>query len=415
VTIAIEEDRNTQLLIRKSNENIQVFPEVILAVEGEDAMVEQAGVRDNLIEIAGGVKATGNGNVGILSRGLRTDVIIFDDGDDTAESVHVVGDIGIEMAGDDSRLQNGGGISGDSVGVRATGKNVFLVNNELIHAEGTGVDVRARSGITEIGNGGTIEGDIGVFVDGRAKITNSGRIEGGDIAIEFKSGPGKGSVIENASGKIVAGDGGIAIKFGAGNDKFQNGDGFVDGRILLGDGKDLFSADSGDFDKVEGGKGNDIYRMDVDGSIIEKANGGIDVVRSFGETYTLEANVENLVLLRLGDTDGFGNDGDNRITGNDFANVIGGLGGNDVLTGKGGEDTFRFFTGHGKDVITDFEAGVDALSFVSWEAIEDFADLIDNHTTVKGKDLVFKAGADSLTLKGVGLDEIAETDFNFVI
>ncbi|BAQ63251.1 Calx-beta domain-containing protein [Geminocystis sp. NIES-3709] len=91
--------------------------------------------------------------------------------------------------------------------------------------------------------------------------------------------------------------------------------------------------------KMIGGTGNDIYYIDGGAQIIELFNEGTDTVLSTSFTYTLGANVENLVLGGTGNINGTGNILNNSITGNNFKNLINGGSGNDTLNGRGGSDT----------------------------------------------------------------------------
>ncbi len=85
--------------------------------------------------------------------------------------------------------------------------------------------------------------------------------------------------------------------------------------------------------------GDDLYVVDdaLD-QVIEKFNEGTDTVQSSLPTYTLPANVENLILTGTGNLQGSGNDLANIITGNDAANSLVGYAGNDSLNGGLGDD-----------------------------------------------------------------------------
>jgi Ca2+-binding RTX toxin-like protein len=116
----------------------------------------------------------------------------------------------------------------------------------------------------------------------------------------------------------------------------------LDGADMLAgrEGDDWLSGGVGAVDHLWGGEDNDTYvirdSLDV---VHELANEGIDKVIAT-HSYTLTANVENLVLL-AGST-GIGNDLGNHITGNAGDNTLSGGYGNDYLYGEAGVDTADF-------------------------------------------------------------------------
>ena len=147
---------------------------------------------------------------------------------------------------------------------------------------------------------------------------------------------------------------------GTGNDldNFIRG-GIYDSVLSGGLGNDTLDGYFG-ADTMLGGQGDDTYFVDNVGDVVtENAGEGTDTVRST-ISYTLAANVENLVLL----TDingnpaisGTGNALDNVITGNSANNSLTGGGGNDTLDGGAGSDNMVGGTGNDTyivDVSTD--------------------------------------------------------------
>ncbi|MBI2236096.1 MAG: hypothetical protein HYU60_03930 [Magnetospirillum sp.] len=108
---------------------------------------------------------------------------------------------------------------------------------------------------------------------------------------------------------------------------------------------------------LAGGKGDDTYIVDQPGDhVVEAAAQGTDTVLSYSTSYTLSANVENLILGGTAAINGTGNDLANKITGNTANNVIDGGKGDDWLVGGGGADTFVVHKGDGKDTVADFTA-----------------------------------------------------------
>jgi len=110
--------------------------------------------------------------------------------------------------------------------------------------------------------------------------------------------------------------------------------------VLLGFGGDDILDGGAGIDKMAGGTGNDLYRVDSRSDLVlEYTNEGIDTVEA-ASTYTLTANVENLILLEGGDYAGGGNSLANVITGNSGNNLLSGGLGVDTLIGGLGDDTY---------------------------------------------------------------------------
>jgi Ca2+-binding RTX toxin-like protein len=163
----------------------------------------------------------------------------------------------------------------------------------------------------------------------------------------------------NALGNTISGnqfgnelrglDGRDTLAGGGGNDVLRGGN--HDDTLLGHEGDDELRGDGGN-DTMEGGLHNDTYFVDSLGDVVlEFASQGIDTVNSSQlDSFTLGANVENLVLLT--GTTGIGNNLANRITGNILNNTLdGGTDSGDTLIGGLGDDTY-FVDGFG-DVVTE--------------------------------------------------------------
>lgn len=109
-------------------------------------------------------------------------------------------------------------------------------------------------------------------------------------------------------------------------------------------------------DALRGGTGDDVYVVDDAGDTVTELTGeGRDAVRA-SVTWTLGANVEDLVLTGSAAINGTGNALDNVLYGNDGANVLAGGAGND-----------RYYVGAGDSVTEASSAGTDTVvSTATW-------------------------------------------------
>lgn len=136
---------------------------------------------------------------------------------------------------------------------------------------------------------------------------------------------------------------------GAGNDTLDGGDGV--NRLIGEEGNDTMSAFEGSA-TMTGGAGNDIYVIGagIHVTVVEKAGGGIDTIRTDAPSLTLRSEVENL--------EGFAEGTGQTLTGNTLANTITGSSGNDIVSGDAASDTLygnagndRLIGGDGADTL----------------------------------------------------------------
>lgn len=142
--------------------------------------------------------------------------------------------------------------------------------------------------------------------------------------------------------------------FGGNDDDVLNGGAGVD-VLDGGNGHDQLDGGTG-ADTMSGGAGNDSYYVDNAGDkVIELLNHGTDTVYTALHSYTLTANVENLI----------GTSSDKQLlTGNALRNVITTGSGDDVINGGDGNDTLT--GGTGNDRLTG-GAGADVFIFTNAE------------------------------------------------
>lgn len=169
-------------------------------------------------------------------------------------------------------------------------------------------------------------------------------------------------------------------------------------------------------DQLEGGAGNDTYVIARADTIIELAGGGTDTVQS-SISYTLGANLENLVLTGSAALNGTGNAGNNAITGNTAANRLKGGAGADTLRGQAGNDTLLGEGGNdvligdaGNDTLTG-GIGTDFFVFNSLSGNDTFTDFLSGTDKMRISQAALKIGDGDLAIEG-GLIRAAPGGFS---
>ncbi|WP_302149158.1 DUF4347 domain-containing protein, partial [uncultured Desulfovibrio sp.] len=353
--------------------------------------------------------STGESFINRLARLASVDVAASDDvtgtsGDWTLE--YTVGDVTTKPTnpGFDDDLAGGSDVSGWGVINGTTGNDTLTgsVTNDQFYGNGgkdllvgkDGNDVYYISGdstagtkVVEAAYGGSDTvysqvSDLDLSTSSTSNNDNKSQVE--YIVLQAQTGMQNQSATGNNYSQTLVGNAlNNQLTGMGGNDMLVAGDGndYLDGGSgNLSDNAATLSANSGGYDTLVGGKGDDNYVVRTGNeTIVENKNEGTDQVYSFVD-YTLGANIENGALL--GDTTSgavqatslVGNDLNNVLAGNSSANYLSGGKGNDTLYGdKGskadtldggaGNDLYHLY-GNSTDIIED-SAGNDTVVFES--------------------------------------------------
>lgn len=290
---------------------------------------------------------TGNAGDNTLDGGRGADRLVGGGGNDT----YIVDNAGDVVVG-------GAGIDTVRASVSYTISDASV---EILTLTGT----RAING-TGNSNVNTLNGNSGNnTLDGGAGADTMAGGAGNDVYIVDNIGdvvseaPGAGTDTVRASVSYTISDADVENLVLTGNAAID-GTGNASANTLVGNAAANTLDGLGGADRMQGGGGDDTYIVDNVGDVVVELRGsGTDTIIT-SVSYTLGANVENLVLNDPGaNLNGTGNVLDNVITGDFGDNTLDGGAGADVLTGNGGNDVY--IVDNAGDVVFGSAVGFDTV------------------------------------------------------
>ena len=343
---------------------------------------------------------TGNSGNNTLDGAAGADTMAGGAGDDTF-IVDNVGDVVIESAGQGSDTVQ----ASVSFTIATNIENLTLTGSA---ASGTGNAL--NNVITGNGSGNTLDGGAGgdtlagglgsdtYVVDDAGDVVTEAAGEGTDV-VQASVSHTLGANVENL---VLTGSAAI------------NGTGNALNNSITGNSGDNTLDGGTGADTMAGGAGNDSYVIDDAGDVVNEAAGeGSDTVQ-VGASYTLGANLENLVLTGMGSFTGTGNGWNNSLTGNSGDDTLDGGAGADTLTGGVGNDTYIVddagdvvveAAGQGTDTVqaatsTTLSANVENLVLTGAGSLSGTGNGLDNSLTGNGGDNTLDGGFGADTMAG---------------
>ncbi len=312
---------------------------------------------------ASAINGTGNAYNNILIGNTAANLLTGLDGNDTLDggtgADTLIGGIGndiytVDNAGDVITENASEGTDSVNASISYTLSNnleyLFLTGSSNINGTGNTLNnwLVGNSGtnlLTALAGDDTLDGGTGVDTLVGGTGNDLYLVDNSSDVITENSGEGVDTVQSSATYTLASNIEnliltGLNVIDGTGNTLDNELSGNSRNNTLTGNaGNDILDGGIG-ADTLVGGTGNDTYIVDNSGDVItENSAEGSDLVKA-SVSYTLSANIEDLMLMGTNSINGTGNSSNNRITGNSGDNILDGGAGADVLIGGAGDDTY---------------------------------------------------------------------------
>ena len=323
---------------------------------GSNNVLAGNGGANTLNGLAGDDTISGAGGNDTLNGGVGNDVLNGGDGNDT-----FVSSTGSDLAAGDSGLDtySAGGLSGPATVNLTTNKAVQSGNTTYLES----IENLIGSGAADI-----LTGNAG---DNRIDGSRGADAMSGGLGDDTYTVDDAGDVVVESSNAVL---GGVDTLYSSVDITLPN---YVENLVLTGTATtgtgeghnntitgnasaNLLDGKAG-ADTLIGGLGDDSYWVDVAGDVVTELSGqGNDTVRA-ALSYTLGANLENVILTGTGNVNAVGNSLVNALTGNAGNNSLDGRAGADTMTGGKGDDIY--YVDNTGDVVTEADGeGTDTIN-----------------------------------------------------
>ncbi len=316
------------------------FTDLITGSAGIDEL-EGFASNDRLIGLGGNDTLDGGTGNDSLVGGLGDDIYIVDNTLDKATELAGQGTDTVRSTAANYTL----GLNVENLALQGTG-NINGTGNTLVNT------LVGNSGNNTLNGGGgddTMVGDTGddTFIFDRATdVAMEDPGEGSDIVVIAYNNTVAGVPVTidmddytNIEGATITGTGLYNIQ-GNALDNVLTGNASVN-TLIGGAGDDTLNGGAG-ADIMNGGADDDTYNIDTLADQIIDSGGSDTVVYRLTTptTYTLAADMENLVLFGTAALNGIGNASVNSLTGNSGINSLNGMTGADIMAGGAGNDIY---------------------------------------------------------------------------